>query len=164
MTVRIGPGMGALHDDRFGVLLVAHGNLGTELLATAAKIAGELEGFAALSLGWDDDRDAVEREVRQAVEELAGPAGVLVLTDMYGSTPSNAALKLAEPGRVEVLTGMNLPMVVRLACLAGRRMALAEAAGWLQAKGRSSICLARETGSAAGGGSGEPDPCDGGGP
>jgi PTS system mannose-specific IIA component len=71
---------------------------------------------------------------------------VLILTDMFGDTPSNAALTFVRPGKVEVVTGVNLPMVVRLGCLRNQAMSLEELARWLEVKGRRSICRAADRG------------------
>ncbi len=125
-----------------GVLIVTHGRLAAELLSAAQTIAGDLPGFRALSLEWTEGIDEARRRI---VEELAGldvGDGVLILTDMFGDTPSNAALALREEGRVEVLSGVNLPMVVRLGCTHVADRPLAETARWLEIKGRRSISRA----------------------
>ena len=124
----------------YSVLIVSQGRLAEELLAGGRKIAGDLPNFEALELAWDDDLDAARRKVKQTAERLLGEQGLLILVDMFGGTPSNAALGLLEPGRVEILTGVNLPMVVRLGCLAGQHRTVGEAAEWLQVKGQGSIC------------------------
>ena len=125
-----------------GVLIVTHGRLAAELLAAAQTIAGEMPGFRALSLDWSDGIEEARRRISDEVAQLDGGEGVLVLTDMFGDTPSNAALALRDEGRVEVLSGVNLPMVVRLACARDTRRPLAETARWLEVKGRRSICRA----------------------
>lgn len=99
-----------------GVVVVTHGQLATELLNAAEMIVGDLPGFAAVSIGWHDDvdiaRDAIERAIAKARERYSG---VLLLTDMFGGTPSNLGLTFLEAGRVEVVTGVNLPMLIKLA-------------------------------------------------
>jgi len=122
------------------VLLVTHGRLAQELLAAAETIAGIRPDIRALSLGWDEGIDAARQRIAQAVSELDRGEGVLILTDMYGSTPSNAAIALSAPGRVEVVTGVNLPMVVRMSCSSVLPGSLVETARWLVEKGRRSIC------------------------
>ena len=122
------------------VLLVTHGRLAQELLAAAETIAGVRPDIRALALEWNDGIDAARTRIAQAIAELDRGAGVLVLTDMYGSTPSNAAIALAVPGKVEVVTGVNLPMVVRMSCSSVLPATLAETARWLEEKGRRSIC------------------------
>ena len=100
-----------------GVVVVTHGQLATELLNAAEMIVGDLPGFVALSIGWHDDvtlaREALERAIERARE--GGEIPVLILTDMFGGTPSNLGLSFLQPGRVEVITGVNLPMLIALA-------------------------------------------------
>jgi PTS system mannose-specific IIA component len=122
-----------------GVLLVTHGRLAAELLAAAQKIAGDLPHFGALSLDWSEGLEEARRRIAGEIERIDEGEGVLVLTDMFGDTPSNAALALWRPGRVEIVSGVNLPMVVRLACSRSTRLPLAELARWLEVKGRRSI-------------------------
>jgi PTS system mannose-specific IIA component len=128
----------------YSVLIVSQGHLARELLAGGRKIAGALPSFAALDLGWEDDLETARGKVRRAAERLPSEAGLLILVDLYGGTPCNAALGLLAPGRVEILTGVNLAMVVRLGCVAGQGRTVEEAAAWLQAKGQSSICRASQ--------------------
>jgi PTS system mannose-specific IIA component len=122
-----------------GVLIVTHGRLAAELLAAAEVIAGALPNFRALSLDWSEGLEDSRERIAAAVRTLDDGAGVLVLTDMFGDTPSNAAIGLYDEGRVEVLSGVNLPMVVRLGCARTSHLPLAEAARWLESKGRKSI-------------------------
>jgi len=98
-----------------GVVVISHGQFATELLNAAEMIVGDLPGFTAVSIGWHDDvtvaRDAIER----AIAKVDAGHGVLLLTDMFGGTPSNLGLSFLQDGRVEVLTGANLPMLIKLA-------------------------------------------------
>jgi PTS system mannose-specific IIA component len=98
-----------------GVVVVTHGQLASELLNAVEMIVGDLPGFTAVSIGWHDDvtvaRDAIER----GIEKVAGGNGVLLLTDMFGGTPSNIGLSFLKEGEVEVVTGVNLPMLIKLA-------------------------------------------------
>ncbi|MCP4664080.1 MAG: hypothetical protein GY856_52520 [bacterium] len=110
------------------------------LLASARTIAGELPGFEALALSWDGDIEEAHRKVREALRRLDRGDGVLILSDLYGATPSNVALAFRAAGTVEVISGVNLPMVVRLGCFKGQAMTLAETAEWIRDKGRCSIC------------------------
>src|SRR5437867_540590 len=99
----------------FGVVVVTHGHLATELLNAAETIVGDLPRFTALSIGWHEDvRDARE-EIAQAIERVQGESGVLLLTDMFGGTPTNLGLTFLEHGRVEVVSGVNLPMLIKVA-------------------------------------------------
>lgn len=124
------------------VLILTHGRMADELLSAGRTIMGNLEGFEALTLDWSDGLDAAESKVAEAVAALDQGSGVLILTDIYGGTPSNVALKLVAPGKVQVVSGVNLPMVVRLACLnaSSTAMPLGEMAAWIEAKGKASIC------------------------
>jgi len=98
-----------------GVVVVTHGQLATELLNAAETIVGDLPQFAAVSIGWHDDVEQARAEIAEAIERVAGEHGAIVLTDMFGGTPSNLAITLIEDGRVEVVTGVNLPMLLKLA-------------------------------------------------
>ena len=127
-----------------GILILTHGGLAEELLAAAKTIAGDLEGFEALALSWVDSIDEVEAQVGAALERLDHGDGVLVLTDVFGGTPSNVAKRFQEVRQIEAVAGVNLPMVLRLGCLSkqanGHSMSLSELASWIRDKGRESIC------------------------
>jgi len=125
-----------------GKLILTHGGLARELLAAAQVISGRLAGIEALSLDWNDTFDEARAKVRAALERLDEGQGVLILTDMYGGTPTNVAVTFLELGHVEVLTGVNLPMVLRLACQQTEEpLDLGQMAHWLQGKARGSLCL-----------------------
>ena len=102
-------------DSTIGVVVVTHGQLATELLNAAEMIVGDLPRFAAVSIGWHDDVNVAREAIQRAVARVDQGAGVLLLTDMFGGTPSNLGLSLLEAGRVEVVTGVNLPMLIKLA-------------------------------------------------
>jgi mannose PTS system EIIA component len=105
-----------------GVVVVTHGQLATELVNSAEMIVGDLPHFTAVSIGWHDDVDRAREEIGRAIERVqaiaAGPegkpAGVLVLSDLFGGTPANLAVTFVSP-QVEVITGVNLPMLIKLA-------------------------------------------------
>jgi mannose PTS system EIIA component len=107
---------------KLGVVVVTHGQLAAELVNSAEMIVGDLPRFAAVSIGWHDDVDHAREEIGRAIERVSGsaggseedPAGVLVLTDMFGGTPTNLGVTFVSP-RVEVITGVNLPMLIKLA-------------------------------------------------
>jgi PTS system mannose-specific IIA component len=106
---------------KLGVVVVTHGQLATELVNSAEMIVGDLPQFAAVSIGWHDDVDRAREDIGRAIERVqakAGsaeePASVLVLTDMFGGTPANLAVTFVTP-HVEVVTGVNLPMLLKLA-------------------------------------------------
>jgi len=100
-----------------GVVVVTHGQLATELLNAAEMIVGDLPKFAAVSIGWHDDVSDAREDIAQAIERVRGDAdaGVLLLTDMFGGTPSNLAMTFIETNKIEVITGVNLPMLIKLA-------------------------------------------------
>ena len=100
-----------------GVLVVTHGQLAIELVKAAEMIVGALPRFVAVSIGWHDDVTTAREAIGQAIERVQGAEGVLVLTDMFGGTPSNLGLTFLETNRVEVITGVNLPMLIKLAGL-----------------------------------------------
>ena len=99
-----------------GVVVVTHGQLAVELVNAAEAIVGDLANVEAVSIGWHDDVEQARTEIGDAIARVATPAGTLVLTDMFGGTPSNLAVTFLEPG-VEVVTGVNLPMLLKLATL-----------------------------------------------
>jgi len=100
-----------------GIVVVTHGQLARELVAAAEMIIGDIPNVTAVSIGWHESPDAAQKEIEDAVERVETGKGVVILTDMFGGTPSNLSLTLLEKGRVEVVTGVNLPMMIRLASL-----------------------------------------------
>src|SRR5215813_6117516 len=100
-----------------GGLIVTHGRLAIELLNAAEMIVGEIHHVVAVSLGWHDDVDTAATMVQKALERVQSPAGVVILTDMFGGTPTNIASTFLDPGKVEIVTGVNLPMLIKLAQL-----------------------------------------------
>jgi PTS system mannose-specific IIA component len=128
---------------RIGVVVVTHGQLATELVNAAEMITGDLPRFAAVSIGWHDDVETAREAIAAAIERVQGSSGVLVLTDMFGGTPSNLGITFLEEGRVEVVTGVNLPMLIKLASLRGSSD-LAEAARATRESGRTNIWVASD--------------------
>ena len=100
---------------RIGVVVVSHGQFATELLNAAEMIVGDLPGFTAVSIGWHDDVTVAREAIAQAIAKVDRGRGVLLLTDMFGGTPSNLGLSFLEAGRIDVITGANLPMLIKLA-------------------------------------------------
>ena len=100
-----------------GVVVVTHGQLATELVNAAEMIVGDLPTFTAVSIGWHDDVNDAREEIAQAIERVGTESGVLVLTDMFGGTPSNLGMTFLVHDKVEVITGVNLPMLIKLAGL-----------------------------------------------
>lgn len=132
-------------------VLVTHGGLGLELLAAAEVIVGPLPNFRTVTLDWTDSFDEAGEKTRQVLEKLDPDGQILILTDMYGGTPYNVAASLVEPGRIEVVTGVNLPMVVRLGCPDTDESEVTALAKWIQVKARKSICIAGEANGTQGG-------------
>ena len=101
-----------------GVVVITHGQLATELVNAAEMIVGDLPQFTAVSIGWHEDVNDAREDIAQAIERVRSvDAGVLLLTDMFGGTPSNLGMTFLEKDRVEVITGVNLPMLIKLAGL-----------------------------------------------
>lgn len=121
-----------------GLLLVAHGKLGDSLIECAAYVHGKApEGLASLDLTGYADTESMLAAARARIASLDEGAGVLVLTDIYGATPSNTACKLAREGAVEVVAGVNLPMLLK--ALNYRQETLARLASLVAEGGQSGI-------------------------
>jgi PTS system mannose-specific IIA component len=128
---------------RVAGVVVTHGQVATELLAAAETIIGAIRHLTAVSIGWHDDVDAATAEIERAIERVSEGAGVLLLTDMFGGTPTNIASMFLKKGEVEVVTGVNLPMVIKLAGQAGGE-SLEAVAQRVRDQGREGIYLAGE--------------------
>lgn len=126
---------------RIAGVIVTHGNLAGELLAAAEMIIGPISHIAAVSIGWHDDVDVAREEVQRAITRVSQKRGVLLLTDMFGGTPTNIASMFLDEGIVEVLTGVNLPMVIKLATHTGSD-SLTDLARRICDQGRQGIYLA----------------------
>lgn len=124
-------------------VIVTHGHLSGELLAAAEMIIGPISHITAVSIGWHDDVDAARDEVQRAITRVSQGAGVLLMTDMFGGTPTNIASMFLEDGMVEVVTGVNLPMVIKLASQSGQGT-LNETARRVCDLGRQGIYVAGE--------------------
>jgi PTS system mannose-specific IIA component len=128
---------------RVAGVIVTHGQLATELLAAAEMIIGPVAQIAAISIGWHDDVDAARAEIERAIARVSEGRGVLILTDMFGGTPTNIASMFFAEGEVEVVTGVNLPMVIKLASQTDAEP-LAVVAGRVRDQGQQAIHLAGE--------------------
>ena len=126
-----------------GVVVVTHGQLATELVNAAEMIVGDLPQFTAVSIGWHDDVNDAREDIAQAIERVRGEEGVLLLTDMFGGTPSNLGMTFIETGRLEVITGVNLPMLIKLANLR-ESSNLTDVARQLRDDGRNAIWVASD--------------------
>jgi PTS system mannose-specific IIA component len=126
-----------------GGLIVTHGRLAIELLNAAETITGEIDHIAAVSLGWHDDVGTAAAMVQKALERVNTGDGVVILTDMFGGTPTNIASTFLNEGKVEIVTGVNLPMLIKLAQVSPEE-SLASVARMLRDTGQSSIYIASE--------------------
>ena len=126
-----------------GVVVVTHGQLAIELVNAAETIVGDVPSFAAVSIGWHEDVQDAREEIAAAIARVQGPEGVLIVTDMFGGTPSNLGITFLEASRVEVVTGVNLPMLIKAASLR-ERQDLTEVARLLREHGRNAIWVASD--------------------
>ena len=126
-----------------GIVLVTHGRLAEEFRHALEHVVGPQSHLATISIGADDDMEQRRRDIIDAVAAVDDGAGIIILTDMFGGTPSNLAISVMEPGRVEVIAGMNLPMLIKLSGVRQRddmKSALDEA----QSAGRKYINVASQ--------------------
>ena len=117
-----------------GLVLVTHGQLAAEFVRAMEHVVGPQEGVEPICIGPEDDMEARRADIAAAVAKVDRGPGVILLTDLFGGTPSNLAISLMEPGRVEVIAGVNLPMLIRLE---GARKAM---------KVQAAVAAAREAG------------------
>lgn len=128
---------------RVAGIIVTHGQLAAELLAAAEIIVGPVKHITAISIGWHDDVDLARSEIERAIQRVEEGGGVLILTDMFGGTPTNIASMFLSEGEVEVVTGVNLPMVIKLASQQGGEV-LSDIARRVRTQGQEGIYLAGE--------------------
>ena len=126
-----------------GLVLVTHGRLAEEFRNAVEHVVGPQENFETVSIGADDDMEKRRRDIVDAVARVDHGSGVVVLTDMVGGTPSNLAISVMEAGRVEVIAGMNLPMLIKLSSVR-KADKLAAAVEEAQAAGRKYINVASQ--------------------
>jgi PTS system mannose-specific IIA component len=127
-----------------GVVVVTHGQLANELVNAAKAIVGDLPQFVAVSIGWHDDQTIAREAIREAIAHVQSSAGVLILTDMFGGTPSNLGLSFLETNRVEIITGVNLPMLIKLSHLQHSSSDLLAVAREMREIGRNAIWVASD--------------------
>jgi PTS system mannose-specific IIA component len=125
-----------------GIVLVAHGNLARAFLVALEHVMGPQQGVAAVCIDPDDDMQQRRVEILENVRLCDAGEGVIVLTDMFGGTPSNLAISIMEHGQVEVLAGVNLPLLVKLAGV--RTRPIGEAVRLAQEAGRKYIAVASQ--------------------
>jgi len=128
---------------KIGGVIVSHGKLASELLAAAEMIVGEVTHIMAVSIDWNVDVDAAQAEVEKAIAKVSAGRGVVLLTDMFGGSPTNISSMFLLDKKVEVITGVNLPMVIKLAAQ-GEGVTLDEIAHEVLKQGREGIYLASD--------------------
>jgi mannose PTS system EIIA component len=135
---------------KVGVVVVTHGQLAAELLNAAEMIVGDLPHFTAVSIGWHDDVDQAREEIARAIERVRQkvatpehPGGILVLADMFGGTPANLGVTFLETDKVEVVTGLNLAMLMKLA-RPSKETDLLALAREIREQGRNAIWVASD--------------------
>jgi mannose PTS system EIIA component len=124
-----------------GLVLVTHGRLAIELVAAMEHVVGAQSQVSTVCIGPDDDMEQRRQDILKAVAHVESGAGVVVLTDMFGGTPSNLAISIMEAARIEVIAGVNLPMLIKLASVRGNED-LANAVAQAQDAGRKYINVA----------------------
>lgn len=126
-----------------GVLITTHGNLGRELIKAAELIKGPISDISHVSVDQTKDVEDIKKEIGNAIKKLDKGKGVLVLTDLFGGTPSNISLSFMKEEKVEVLSGVNLPMLLKLSEIK-ENMSLRELACFIKEYGQKNISLASE--------------------
>ena len=135
--------MAASQAPSIGLVLVTHGRLAQEFLVAMEHVVGPQKAVATVCIGPNDDMEARREEIAQAIRDVHGENGVILLTDLFGGTPSNLAISLMEPGKVEVIAGINLPMLIRLES-ARRTMGVRDAVRAAKEAGQKYISVASE--------------------
>jgi PTS system mannose-specific IIA component len=126
-----------------GLVLVTHGRLAVEFRAALEHVVGAQTQIETVSIGPDDDVERRRQDILDAVREVDDGSGVILLTDMFGGTPSNLAISVMDAGTVEVIAGVNLPMLIKLASVRGEKP-LTEAVADAQEAGRKYINVASQ--------------------
>lgn len=126
-----------------GLILVTHGRLAEHFVEAMEHVVGGQEAVATICIGPSDDMEQRRQDIADAIVRVDDGAGAIILTDLFGGTPSNLAISLLDAGRVEVIAGINLPMLIRLAG-ARKAMGVVEAVQAAQAAGRNYITVASE--------------------
>lgn len=127
-----------------GALIVTHGNLAHELLNAAHQIQADVAGIEAVPLEWSESVEDAREKIRLALERVGRDRAVIIFTDMFGGTPSNLALSFLEKGRVEIVTGVNLPMIVKFATVKQEAKDVATLAHVISEKGSKAIRVASD--------------------
>lgn len=123
---------------KIGAVVVSHGQLANELLSAAETVVGPVESIHAVSIGWHDDVEMAKDEIQRAIKQADQGSGVIVLTDMFGGTPTNISAMFLKEGAVEIVTGVNLPMIIKFVT-SGREGSLYDLAREIEEQGKQSI-------------------------
>ena len=126
-----------------GLVLVTHGRLAEEFVVAMEHVVGKQEQVASICIGPEDDMEGRRADIAAAIKSVDSGRGVIVLSDLFGGTPSNLAISLMEAGRVEVIAGINMPMLIRLGS-ARKTMKVTEAVAAARDAGRKYITIASE--------------------
>jgi PTS system mannose-specific IIA component len=126
-----------------GIVIVTHSALADEFLMATQQIVGTVEGIEPISIDPSDPIEEVEKRIKKGIKKVDAGKGVLILTDMFGGTPSNISLSFQEKGKVEIVTGVNLPMLIKLSTLR-EEQSLDELASFIKSYGQKNIHLASE--------------------
>lgn len=127
-----------MESNKIGGVIISHGQIANELVAAAETVVGDLEHIAAVSIGWHDDVESAQSEIERAIKKVSQGKGVLLLTDMFGGTPTNIATMFYKENEVEIVTGVNLPMVIKLASQT-KEIGLTEMADLVEKQGKEAI-------------------------
>ena len=126
-----------------GLVLVTHGRLASEFVVAMEHVVGPQERIASICIGPDDDMDKRRKDIAKAIAKVDDGAGVIILTDLFGGTPSNLAISLMKSDKIEVIAGVNLPMLIRLEG-ARKTMDVRSAVAAAREAGRKYISVASE--------------------
>jgi len=135
--------MSGAEQTMIGLVLVTHGRLAEEFVVAMEHVVGKQERIATICIGPEDDMESRRADIAKAIETVDGGRGVIVLTDLFGGTPSNLAISLMQAGKVEVIAGINLPMLIRLGG-ARKTMKVTEAVAAAREAGKKYITVASE--------------------
>lgn len=127
-----------------GALIVTHGNLAFELLNAARQIETDVTGIIAVPLDWNDTVDQAREKIADGFRQIGPNRDVIIFTDMFGGTPSNISLSFLEQGHVEIVTGVNLPMIVKFAMVKKEAKDVATLAHVISEKGSKAIRVCSE--------------------
>ena len=126
-----------------GIVIVTHSQLGDALIGAAEFIIGNRpEAIGSVSIDLSENADKLRTKIARGIKKVQGQEGILILTDMFGGTPSNLSYSFLEEGHIEVLSGVNLPILIQAASLRDKNMKLDELAANLEVFGKKSISLA----------------------